>query len=64
MLGIDLVNCGYNFGVLGDAELSKERLRKKGGKGKCTLLHIQMKNNLNKSLREKEVKKNKIESAN
>jgi hypothetical protein len=35
LLGIDFVNCGYNFGVLGDAESSNERIRKKGGKGKC-----------------------------
>ena len=30
MLGIDLVNCGYNFGVLGDAELSNKSIRKRG----------------------------------
>ena len=30
MLGIDLVNCGYNFGILGDAESSNESIRKKG----------------------------------
>ena len=64
MLGIDFVNCEYNFGVLGDAESSNESIRKNGGKGKHTLLHIRMNNNLNKSLREKEVRKNKIESAN
>ena len=35
LLGIDFVNCEYNFGVLGDAESSNESIRKKGGKGKC-----------------------------
>jgi hypothetical protein len=34
LLGIDFVNCEYNFGVLGDAESSNESIRKKGGKGK------------------------------
>jgi len=32
LLGIDFVNCEYNFGVLGDA--SNKSIRKKGGKGK------------------------------
>ena len=41
LLSIDFVNCGYNFGILGDAESSNESIRKKGEKGKCTLLHIQ-----------------------
>jgi hypothetical protein len=34
LLGIDFVNCEYNFGVLGDAESSNESIRTKGGKGK------------------------------
>ena len=54
MLCIDFVNCGYNFGVLGDAELSNESIRRKGGKGKMySFAYSVMKNNLNKSLREK-----------
>ena len=58
MLGIDFVNCGYNFGILGDAESGNESIRKKGGKGKMySFAYSVMKNNLNKSLREKEVKK-------
>ena len=58
MLGIDFVNCGYNFGVLGDAESSNKSIRKKGGKGKTySFAYSVMKNNLNKSLREKEVEK-------
>ena len=56
MLGIDFVNCGYNFGVLGDAELSNESIGKEGGEGKTySFAYSVMKNNLNKSLREKEV---------
>jgi hypothetical protein len=35
LLGIDFVNCGYNFSILGGAELLNESIRKKGGKGKC-----------------------------
>ena len=59
MLDIDFVNCGYNFGVLGDAESSNESIRKKGGKGKTySFAYSVMKNNL-KSLREKEVEKKK-----
>ena len=34
LLGVDFVNCGYNFGVLGDPESSNESIRKKGGEGK------------------------------
>jgi hypothetical protein len=61
LLGIDFVNCGYNFGVLGDAESSNESIRKKGGKGKTySFAYSVMKNNLNKSLREKEVEKKEI----
>jgi hypothetical protein len=54
LLGIDFVNCGYNFGVLGDAESSNESIRKKGERENA---YSVMKNNLNKSLREKEVEK-------
>ena len=58
MLGIDFVNCGYSFGILGDAESSNESIRKKGGKGKMySFAYSVMKNNLNKSLGGKEVKK-------
>jgi len=56
LLSIDFVNCGYNFGVLGDAESSNESIRKKRGEGKTySFAYSVMKNNLNKSLREKEV---------
>jgi hypothetical protein len=62
LLGIDFVNCGYNFGVLGDAESSNKSIRKKGGKGKMySFAYSVMKNNLNKKelkrKREKEVEK-------
>ena len=56
LLGVDFVNCGYNFGVLGDPESSKESIRTKGGKGKTySFVYLVMKNNLNKSLRDKAV---------
>jgi hypothetical protein len=40
LLGIDFVNCGYNFGILGDAESSNASISKKGGERENVLFCI------------------------
>jgi len=40
LLGVDFVNCGYNFGVLGDPESSNESIRKKRGERENILFCI------------------------